>query len=270
MRCGLISVAIPCLLFIDPLLRVDYGNGGHVHDILNVRALLQYMHGKIHTQQDRSDFRCATEVMKQLLCDMSGAQVRKYQYVRPLLEDAEGIRRSEDVLVHRRIALHLAVDDQSGIALPQNRDCLRHLLRLRMTHRSEVGERQHRNLRRYAKIANDPSGGVGDLRQLLRCWIDVDGGVSTEDNVLLEDQHVEAADYLRLRMRPDDLESGADRLGGVHADAGQQRVRIATGDHHRAEVVAVEQQLMRLAVAQSLSLAALPEIISVFIALFGF
>ena len=37
---------------------------------------------------------------------------------------------------------------------------------------------------------------------------------------------------LGLRVRADDLERGADRLGIVHVHAGDERVGVAAGDHH--------------------------------------
>ena len=52
--------------------------------------------------------------MQELVRDVASAQVGKYQHVRPLLQHAERIRRTEDVLVHRRVGLHLAVDDHRG------------------------------------------------------------------------------------------------------------------------------------------------------------
>src|SRR4029077_12423599 len=94
------------------------------------------------------------------------AEVREYQYVRPLLQHAERIRRAEDVLVHRGIGLHLAIDDERRVALPQNRDRFRDLLRLRMAHGSKVGKRQHRDLRRDAKSLKDAAPGIMTVNKL--------------------------------------------------------------------------------------------------------
>src|SRR3954470_14262726 len=52
----------------------------------------------------------------------------------------------------------------------------------------------------------------------------------------------------------------------MHADAGKERVRVATRDHHRSEVIAVEEELMRFAVAESFALPALPQIVRVLVA----
>src|ERR1700694_4949164 len=158
LRCGLISVAIACLPLTPPLLRVHYRDSGHIHDILNIGALLEYMHGKIHTDQERSDLRRAAEVVQQLVGDIPRAQIGKYQDVRPLFQHAEGVRRPEDVLVHRRVRLHLAIDDERRIPLPENRDCLRHLLRFGVLNRAEVREGQHCDSRRDTEGAHDPAG----------------------------------------------------------------------------------------------------------------
>src|SRR6185312_15072895 len=67
-------------------------------------------------------------------------------------------------------------------------------------------------------------------------------------------------------MRPDHLQRGTNRLRVMHADARKQRVGIATRHHHRTEVVAVEEQLMRFAVTQSFPLSALPQVVGVLVA----
>src|SRR5205814_5102875 len=127
-----------------------------------------------------------------------------------------------------------------------------------------------RNFRGDAESANDPTGRVGNLRQLLRRRIDVDRRVSTEDNVLLEDQHVEATDDFGLRMRADHLEGGTDRLWIMHADAGEESIGVAAGHHHGSEIISVEQELVGFAVAQSLALATLPQVVGVLVALLRF
>ena len=93
--------------------------------------------------------------------------------------------------------------------------------------------------------------------------IDVDGGVAEEDDVLLEHQHVHAADEPRLRMRADHLERRADRLGIVHVDARHERVGVAAGDHHGAEVVAVVHAAVRLVERQAFALPPLPQVLGV-------
>ena len=72
---------------------------------------------------------------------------------------------------------------------------------------------EHRDARHDPERLHDAARADGDLRQLLGGGIDVDRRVSTEDNVLLEDEHVEAAHDLGLGMRADDLERGTNGLG---------------------------------------------------------
>src|SRR5258705_7269406 len=231
-RWGLISVAIPRLPLTDPLLRVHHGDRGHIHDVLPVGALLEHVNGKIHTDQERTDLRRTAEVVQKLVRDIPRAQVGKYQHVRPVLQHAERIRRPEDVLVHRRVRLHLTVDDERRVAFSQNRNRFRHFLGFGMAHRPEVRERQHRYFRCEAEGADDPPGRISYLRQLLCGRIDVDRRVAKEDNVLLEHEHVETAHDLGLWMRSDHLQRGADRLGVVHTDAGEQSIGVSARDHY--------------------------------------
>src|ERR1700682_5716771 len=55
----------------------------------------------------------------------------------------------------------------------------------------------------------------------------------------------------------------------MHSHAREKGVGVTARYHHRAEIVAVEQQLMRFAVAQPLPLAALPQIVRILVALVG-
>ncbi len=72
----------------------------------------------------------------------------KYQHVRRLLQRAERICRAQDRLVDGRVRLHLAVhDERRDRAAAGSRTASRHLLGVRVAHRSEVREREHRDAR---------------------------------------------------------------------------------------------------------------------------
>src|ERR1039458_4626294 len=60
-------------------------------------------------------------------------------------------------------------------------------------------------------------------------------------------------------MRADHLERGTDRLGVVLVEPADDAVGVTDGDHHRAEIDALEEELVRLGERQSLALAALEE-----------
>src|SRR5687768_2297706 len=81
--------------------------------------------------------------------------------------------------------------------------------------------------------------------------------------MFVEHEHVEPAHDFGVRMRANNLERRPDRFGIVHAHAGYQRIRISGRDHDRAEVIPVEEELKSFAVAESLSLAPLPQIVGI-------
>src|SRR5205823_10245935 len=83
------------------------------------------------------------------------------------------------------------------------------------------------------------------------------------------DQHVETAYDLGLGMRADYLQRGTNGFRIMHSNTGEECVGVFAGDHHRSEIIAVEQQLVRFAMTQSFSLATLPQIVGVLVALVG-
>src|SRR6266550_5752491 len=105
-----------------------------------------------------------------------------------------------------------------------------------MPDRPEVGERQHRDSWLDAESTNDPAGRIRNLRELLGGRIDVYGGVSAKDNVFVEDEHVQTADYLSFRMRTDHLKCGPNRLRVMHVDSGEESVGVSQRDHHGPEI----------------------------------
>ena len=158
------------LHWIGSLLRVDHGDGGHVDDVLHVGAALEHVHRATHADEDRPDRRRPAEVVQQLVGDVARAQVRENQHVRLFLERAERIVALDDLRIERGVGLHLAVDDERRIALPQQRDGARHLLGLGMPHRPEVREREHRDARLDADRARDAARRVARSARAARRW----------------------------------------------------------------------------------------------------
>ena len=139
-----------------------------------------------------------------------------------------------------------------------------------MLHGAEVRERQHRDPRLDAQRgAHDARRGIRDLRELFGRRFDVDCGVAAHDDVMLEDEHVQAADDPGLRVRADDLECRPDRLGVMQVDTRHEGVRVAVGDHAGSEVVAVVDPAPRLVETPAFPLTLFPEKTRVRLALGG-
>src|SRR5687767_588865 len=134
-----------------------------------------------HADEDRPDRCRSTKLVEELIRDVTGTQVRKYQHVGWFLQGAERITVPENPLVERAVCLHLAIDHEVRVALPNELDRAGYFLRIRMSDRAEVREAEHRNPRLDPEGANDAGRGVGDLRELLVRRVDVHGRVRAED-----------------------------------------------------------------------------------------
>src|SRR6185312_6137030 len=142
----------PVALFT--LLRVDHGHRSHVDDLLEVGALFEYVNRAIHSHHNRADRGGAAEMIKELVGNVAGAEIRKYQHVRRLCQRAERVRRAKEIFIHRRIGLHLTIYDKVGMTLAQNGDRIADLARVRMADGAEVGKRQHGDTRLDSESAH--------------------------------------------------------------------------------------------------------------------
>src|SRR6266404_1074756 len=84
--------------------------------------------------------------------------------------------------------------------------------------------------------------------------------------MFVEDEHVETAYNFGFCVRANHLKRGTNCLGIMHVHARDECICMTESDHHRSEIISVEEKLLRFAMTQAFSLPALPQIVGVFFA----
>jgi hypothetical protein len=107
------------------ILRVHDRDGGDIHDIVDLRAALQHMHGARQAHQDGADGLGPGDPDEQLVGDVAGFQVGEDQDVGAALQGAEGEGFIHNLGHHGGVGLHLAIDHQAGSRRRTNSTALR-------------------------------------------------------------------------------------------------------------------------------------------------
>ena len=101
-----------------PFLSIDYGNGGHVDDVSDLDATLQYVDRFLHAQQYGTDRFSVCEAPDQLVGDIGGAEVGKNQYIGRPGEIAPGVGLVEHRLQNGDVGLDLPIHLEVGDSVP--------------------------------------------------------------------------------------------------------------------------------------------------------
>src|SRR5690606_31603570 len=226
--------APPALLYLLADLGVDRGDGGHVEDAARGGAGGEDVHRLADAHQDRADGDAVGEHSHQVVGDVRGFQVRHHEQVGAALEGAVGHDLAAQDLVPRGVALHLAVHVQARAAPAQELAYLAHLHRVLRLVAAEVGVRQQGHVRLDAEQAHAERGLQGGLGDLLGGRIVLDVGVYEEEHALLVDHTGHGRGGLHPRLQRYHAAHVAELFVEAADDAGQQRVGLAPGDHHRA------------------------------------
>ncbi len=194
------------------------------------------MDGRAHAEQDRADGLGIAEAIQQFVSNVGRFQRGEDQHI-GILDRAERIAFLHDLGFHRGIGLHLTIHHQVGAAGFRQRDGLLDFFGERVWRGAKIGEREEGHARLDLQLLGIIRGQASDLGQVFRRRVNVDRGVGEQVNAVVHDHDIHARGARGAFRGVVDPERGADHIGIIVGQAGDEGIRIAHLHHHRAEDV---------------------------------
>ena len=176
----------------------------------------------------------AGKVLRELVSDVAGVEIREYQHVGAPRHGAFGLDLHLcNGIDESCVGLQLAVDRESRVACSSNLKRAYDLLRAgvaRAALRRETKAARRAALPRAARGSSPPK--QARCRRAARRRLGVDRAIGIDQNPFVQDHQEEARRRADAFCEPNRHQPSLDHAGRRMRDAGEHRVGIARLDHH--------------------------------------
>src|SRR3954470_1793514 len=217
-------------------LGLDGGDRHGVDDVANRCSAGQVVHRLAQTLEHRAYGDRARRALDRLVGVVAGVQVGEDEHRRA--PGHRGVRQLglRDGRVDCRVVLYRSLDEQVGFAFLHQSGGRRHLLDVSAGAGGARRVRQHRDPRLDAERRGGGGGRHRDVRELLRAGDRGHRTVAIHEDLVLQAHEEHRGDHRDTGDGSDDLERGADGVGGGVRGPRHHSVGEPELHHQRAEV----------------------------------